>query len=149
MSIFVLSSFQPRYTCGSPPPSQTGNRAHNSRLSIHAVISISHTYLLEQTHRQPRPRIDNQRRTRDIRRSRTTQKMNSIGYLVKLRHALQRHDGLHHVLEVRVESCFVRVHGAGHPGRTDGVDADAVGGVVDCCSGVSFLPSRNLLENYV
>ncbi|TGO90805.1 hypothetical protein BPOR_0050g00100 [Botrytis porri] len=51
--------------------------------------------------------------------------MNSIGYLIGLRHALQGRDGLHHVLEVRVERCFERVHGAGDPGRKDGVDADA------------------------
>ncbi|TGO12097.1 hypothetical protein BTUL_0094g00090 [Botrytis tulipae] len=69
--------------------------------------------------------------------------MNGIGYLVGLRHALQRHDGLYHVLEVRVESCFVRVHGAGYPGRTDGVDADAVGGVVDCCSRTSGFRDPN------
>ncbi|KAK6612375.1 hypothetical protein H4I96_01588 [Botrytis cinerea] len=106
--------------------------------------SKNFTHPLKQTHRQPGPRIDDQRRARDIRRRRTAPELNAVGYLV----GLQWHDGLDHVLEVWVEDCFLRVHGAGYPGWTDGVDADAVGGVVDCClggeEGVSFVHSCEL-----
>lgn len=140
-------AFHPSYICNPPI-----NRQPNPQPSFtNSTLSNQFTHPLKQTHRQPGPRIDDQRRARDIRRRRTAQELNGVGYLVGLRHALQWHDGLDHVLEVWVEGCFLRVHGAGYPGWTDGVDADAVGGVVDCCLGGGggwFCSLVQIVENY-